>query len=650
MGHLRMQRTRQLIFRRHDLPSYRTRSRQGALNHANNAGSFMSKSVTFVEELAPEPLLRTLHPNIIFEDCVNVCASRQLRSKAAKTSDWLVRCYFSGNTYRTPLLAAHTLGTDFKDEGQEKNHDDPEKPLPTSLNGAHDMQSTQEEGTSAVLSVSSAEIEIDSCPTKDQGSLDELQMLEDGSKIRVEDSMLEDPPEEPVDPSTIHSNESSADPLSIMNICFILEHNGWGPITEARLQQFVAKLTPDLVACVVSHQKDAKVALSFLEWAGEQDAYEHRAHTFTKVVGRLGKNRDFAAAWNVLESMKRHGLDVNYAFSVFIHRLKRAHMVDGLVKAMDSMSNLNIIPTVPLYTLALEPLLSANNLREARRLYWQMLHSGLLPDKKLYGVLISGLGRAGKLADSLHFFTEMKKRGISPDSFVYISLVRSYYAAGKCDEAKKVLKEMIHNGCFPKVFTPLELACALHGENTMEQIKIFLEDITINGHVLSVYTYHNMLQYLLDVGKLCEAVALFRMSGSVQDVDGNFQESTNVGLKQNLDSYALLTVGLCKAGKIVEALDLFHELLASGLKPNAAICNNLLFSLSNAETIDKAFEFCDHIQKQKVIVNVVVQRAFLSAIRASGQLSKGLKVFDTLKCMGCINQRSNFHSLIGLEK
>lgn len=447
----------------------------------------------------------------------------------------------------------------------------------------------------------------------------------------------------------IMSDSHCAESKTAMAIYRILQTNRWSARdTGKRLHTLVRKVTPDLVLEVVRLLKNAKVALNFLNWARVQEGYEPRAEAFTHIVARLGRERDFSTAWCLLDEMKRHDMKVDYAFSIFIHRLKRAKKAHGLVKAMCGMAFLNVTPTVPLYTSALEFLLKGDHGDEAEHLYKQMLQDGLVPDKKLYELLIMGFSKVGKLDESLALFKDMKSQGYVPHVSVYTSLISWLLTAENLDMGHQLYMEMIGNGHLPKVFGSHEVACALHGEDTMEQVDKFLEVVRMMATRWRIQSYNNLLQYLLDVGKCDEAMAVFNRIPGDQDANAG-SEKQLAACCWTLDSYRIYIFGMCKMGRLVYALEVLREMLVRGYKPTSDISSFLLLSLSSAKMVDEALELCKHITKTKEAVSIDAQQCFFSALRASGRLGLACKVFLSMRRKGCIDKDSDFVSLVGFE-
>lgn len=437
---------------------------------------------------------------------------------------------------------------------------------------------------------------------------------------------------------------------TVMSIYQILKAEEWSsPGTEEKLSSVATTLSPDSVIEVVKLLKDAQMALRFLTWAKDQRGYEPRAEVYTHVIARFGRERDFNSAWHLLVEMKGCKLPIDFTFSIFLHRLKRARKAQGLVKAMCGMTFLGVNPTVALYTSALEFLLKVGAGDDATHLYKQMLQDGLVPDKKLYEVLVVGFIKIGKLDDALLLLDDMKHRGYVPHVLVYTVLVGSMSVAKRLDEGHELYEEMLGTGCVPKVFGVNEIACALHGEDTMKMVERFLKLVEIRPYKWKIQSHNNLLRCLFNSGRWDEARAVFERVPREEEGARANPRKDFVKCYWNLDSYHIYIIGMCKLGQLALAMDTFKELVDRCLQPINEISSFILLSLSNAKMIDEALAFSKHITRARESVSVDAQSAFYTALRTSGHLSVALKIFASMKRRGCIDEDADFVSLIGLE-
>ncbi|KAH7432876.1 hypothetical protein KP509_07G044200 [Ceratopteris richardii] len=431
----------------------------------------------------------------------------------------------------------------------------------------------------------------------------------------------------------------------------VLNEGNWSsPGIEERLSSVAKILSPDLVIEVVKLLKSANMALTFLKWAKDQDGYQPRAEAFAHVIARFGRERDFNSAWRLLIEMKDLGLPVDFAFSIFIHRLKRARRTEGLRKAICGMKFLGVRPSVPLYTSALEFLLKVGAKEHVTQLYRQMLEDGLVPDKKLFEILIIGFTKFGALEDALVFFNDMKKREYLPHASVYSTLISSFSVARRFEEGHELHEEMIATGCaLPKMFSIDEIACAVHGNDITNMVDKFLKLVERAPYKWKIRSHNNLLQYLLDSKMVDEAKEIFKRIPCDQEARPNNHRKDFVNRYWNLHSYQIYIIGMCKLRQLDHAMDIFKELLNRRLKPTDEISSFILLSLSEAKRIEEALSFCEYMTSAKEQITVNAQCSFFAALRTSGNLTMALKIFKSMKRKKCIDQEVDFVSVIGLE-
>ncbi|MCO5593473.1 hypothetical protein L7F22_047487 [Adiantum nelumboides] len=434
-----------------------------------------------------------------------------------------------------------------------------------------------------------------------------------------------------------------------ISIYKILNTERWSsPGTEEKLLSVARKVSPELVIEVIKLLRNANLALNFLNWAKDQEGYEPRAEAYTHVIARFGRERDFNSAWRLLVEMKGCKLPLDLTFSIFLHRLKRAKRVEGLVKAMCGMSFLGVTATVALYTSALEFLLKVGVGDDVTHLYEKMMQDSLVPDKKLYEVLVVGFLKLGKVDEGLSVFNDMKNRGYVPHTSVYSALISSLSVYKMLDKGHELFEEMLSTGCMPKVFGVNEIACVLHGKDTMNMVEQFLKLVRRAPYKLKIQSHNNLLQCLFDCGRYNEAKAIFDRVRCDEEARANRRRNFING-HWNLNSYHIYIFGMCKLGQFNHALDMFKQLQERRLKPINEISSFLLLSLSNAKMIDEALAFCKHITGAREPVSVEAQSSFFSALRTSGHLRIAVKIFHSMKRKGCIEEDADFVSVIGLE-
>jgi pentatricopeptide repeat protein len=314
---------------------------------------------------------------------------------------------------------------------------------------------------------------------------------------------------------------------------------------------------------------------------------------------------------------------------------------------MCGMGFLEVTPTVSLYTCALEFLLKQNNGEDFEYLYNRMLQDGLVPDQKLFEILIKGCSKIGKCDAAVSFFESMKNQGFVPHVSVYITTIGHLSVCGNLDCGHWFYKEMIASGCLPSVFGIHEVACALYGDEIKKRIEEFENVVQLMPSLSRVHSFNNLIRFLLDIGKPDEATVVFNRlkSGTPITTEGARQTPT-----WNVDSYRSYIFGMYKLGHVVNAMETYVELLSRGPKPTNDISSFLLLNLSREKLMVEALDVCKRIIKCRDPIDIAAQKAFFTLLRIKKHLDVACKLFMTMRKKRCIDEDSDFTSLVGFNE
>ncbi|RZR84676.1 hypothetical protein BHM03_00011546 [Ensete ventricosum] len=179
---------------------------------------------------------------------------------------------------------------------------------------------------------------------------------------------------------------------------------------------------------------------------------------------------------------------------------------------------------------------AAGHLRSAFRLF------RLIPSPSVfsYNSLLAALLRRGRTRAASALFDEMLATAVRPDVCTFNTLIRGFCLNSMVDEAFRLFNEMPRHGCAP-----------------------------------DVVTYNTLLDGLCRAGKVRIAHNLL-----------NGMRTKSPDLAPNVVSYTTLIRGYSSKLLPDEAVELFHEMVALGLKPNKITYNTLIQGLCVARRTD----------------------------------------------------------------
>lgn len=322
----------------------------------------------------------------------------------------------------------------------------------------------------------------------------------------------------------------------------ILRRLKWGPATEAALGSLNFPMDAYQANQVLKQIPDYVVALGFFYWLKRRVGFKHDGHTYTTMVGILGRGRQFDAINLLLDQMVKDGCEPNVVtYNRLIHSYGRA-----------------------------------NYLNEAVRVFHQMQEAGCQPDRVTYCTLIDIHAKAGFLDVALYMYQRMQEAGLSPDTFTYSVMINCLGKAGHLASALKLFCEMVDQGCVPNLVTyNIMIALQAKARNYPVALQIY-RDMQNAGYEPDKVTYSIVMEVLGHCGYLEEAEAIFT-------------EMKTKNWVPDEPVYGLLVDMWGKAGNTEKALLWYQSMLKAGLYPNVPTTNSLLSAFLRAHRLSDAY-------------------------------------------------------------
>lgn len=328
----------------------------------------------------------------------------------------------------------------------------------------------------------------------------------------------------------------------IESVLDILRRLKWGPAAEAALENLNFSVDAYQANQVLKQIPDYVVALGFFYWLNRQAGFKHDGHTYTTMVGILGRARQFDAINILLDQMVKDGCEPNVVtYNRLIHSYGRA-----------------------------------NYLNEAVGVFHQMQEAGCQPDRVTYCTLIDIHAKAGYLDVALYMYQRMQEAGLSPDTFTYSVMINCLGKAGHLASAHKLFCEMVEQGCVPNLVTyNIMIALQAKARNYPIALQIY-RDMQNAGYEPDKVTYSIVMEVLGHCGYLEEAEAIFF-------------EMKNKNWVPDEPVYGLLVDLWGKSGNTEKALYWYQAMLEAGLCPNVPTCNSLLSTFLRVHRFRDAF-------------------------------------------------------------
>ncbi|KAL4391501.1 hypothetical protein HN51_012606 [Arachis hypogaea] len=322
----------------------------------------------------------------------------------------------------------------------------------------------------------------------------------------------------------------------------ILRQLKWGPVTEKALSNLNFSIDPYQANQILKNLQDHSLALNFFYWLKRHPGFYHDGHTYTTMVGILGRARQFGAINKLLEQMVKDGCKPNVVtYNRLIHSYGRA-----------------------------------NYLKEALNVFNQMQEVGCEPDRVTYCTLIDIHAKAGYLDVAMSMYDRMQEAGLSPDTFTYSVIIHSLGKSGNLAAAHRLFCEMVNQGCVPNLVTyNIMIALQAKARNYQTALKLY-RDMKNAGFEPDKVTYSIVMEVLGHCGYLEEAEAVF-----IEMKRKNWVPDEPV--------YGLLVDLWGKSGNVEKAWEWYQAMLTAGLLPNVPTCNSLLSAFLRMHRLPDAY-------------------------------------------------------------
>lgn len=328
----------------------------------------------------------------------------------------------------------------------------------------------------------------------------------------------------------------------VESVSRILHQFKWGPATQEALGKMNCSLDAYQANQILKQIQDYTVALGFFYWLKRQPGFKHDGHTYTTMVGILGRARQFVVINKLLDQMVNDGCEPNIVtFNRLIHSYGKA-----------------------------------NYLNEAMGVFNQMGKVGCVPDRVTYCTLIDIHAKAGYLDVAIDLYQRMQEAGLSPDTFTYSVIINCLGKAGHLATAHKLFCKMVNQGCVPNLVT-YNIMIALHAKarNYQSSLQLY-RDMQTAGFLPDKVTYSIVMEVLGHCGYLEEAEAVF---GEMKRKNWIPDEPV----------YGLLVDLWGKAGNVEKAWEWYGAMLRAGLCPNVPTCNSLLSAFLRVHRLRDAY-------------------------------------------------------------
>ncbi|KAF2307964.1 hypothetical protein GH714_033838 [Hevea brasiliensis] len=279
-----------------------------------------------------------------------------------------------------------------------------------------------------------------------------------------------------------------------------------------------------------------------------------------------------------------------------------------------------VLDTGGLQTMV-EQLCVSGLILKAYKILMQLADSGFAPNINTYNILINGFCKAGNINGAFKLVKELQLKGLSPDSVTYGTLINGLLSIKREEDAFRVLDQMFKSGCTPTTAVYKSLMTW-----SCRRKKVSL-------------AFNIWLQYLQNVsGRDNEVVKIIEEYFEKGEVEKAVRKLLEMDFKLNdfeLAPYSIWLIGLCQAGRVEEALNIFFILQECKVVVTPPSCVKLIRGLCREGNLDLAVEmFLYTIEKGYILMPRICNLLLKLLLRSEDKRDHAFDLLSRMESLG----------------
>lgn len=284
---------------------------------------------------------------------------------------------------------------------------------------------------------------------------------------------------------------------------------------------------------------------------------------------------------------------------------------------------------------------------EAIELFCKMIEGPVLPNHFTFSSVLKACGNLSDSRTGEQFYAHAVKHGFASDDYVGNSLISMYAKSGRMDDAQKAFESL-----FEKNLDSYNTVVDAYAKNVDSEgaFELFHE-ISDFGVEVNAFTFTSLLSGASSIGAIgkgeqiharllksgfqsnqCICNALISMYARCGHIEAAFQVFNKMG-DRNVITWTSMITGFAKHGFAARALEIFHEMLKAGIRPNEITYIAVLSACSHAGLVSEGWEIFKSMHKEHEIAPRMEHYAcMVDLLGRSGSLREAIEFINKMPC------------------
>lgn len=351
-----------------------------------------------------------------------------------------------------------------------------------------------------------------------------------------------------------------------------------------------------------------------------------------KKAGEFQKAEDFFKKWSLSERLRQEGNSVNgttkmensldshvclssHTYNTLIDTYGKAGQLKEASKVFAQMLREGIAPTTVTFNTMIHICGNHGQLEEVTSLMLKMEELRCPPDTRTYNIIISFHAKQDNISMAMNYFRKMKESCLKPDLVSYRTLLYAYSIRHMVCEAEDLISEMDHRGLEIDEFTQSALTRMYIESGNLEESWLWFRRFHLPG-TMSSECYSANIDAYGERGYVFEAENVFRCC----------QEAKKLSVLEFNVMIKAYGVGKCYH----KACQLFDSMERHGVVPDKCSYSSLIQILSGADMPHEAKSYLRKMQNSGLVSDCIPYCAVISSFTKLCQLEMAEELYKEM--------------------
>lgn len=321
-----------------------------------------------------------------------------------------------------------------------------------------------------------------------------------------------------------------------------------------------------------------------------------------------------------------------FTYSKLTNELCRMGKIDEAYEVLEDGMAAGFFPGKHTLVILVDALIKAGKFDIVYKLLDAGIERQCVPDYSTSGKIISSLCQSGRLDDGYLLLGKLRKMNVVLNKSAYYALIDGFCDVKRGDMASKMLLEMQESGHMPGRLT-LKLVFSVLCETGQIDQALQLLDVHMCGSPPDTALYNTFIKIICQAGRPNIGIRLL-------------EKMLEDNCTPDATSYINLLHGYLRSKSVVNALNLFRELLAENIFPTK-LYNVMISGLCRAEKLELALMFFEEMINKRLIPSLGCYENLIYALCKEGKFNMALKIFGVMKKKGCHPYTFVYNVLLG---